>query len=164
MDGIATREDGYLTVQGYQPTPEQRPALRVGLRLATGVCLALVVTGLATRSAGLVLALVPIGALGGWTARHPFDAIWNHGLRHLTGGPALPPTPRPRKYTFRLATVWLLAVGVLLAIGHTTPALALGAVLVAVCALVTVTNICIPSMLFGAWWRWRDRQRTLVSR
>lgn len=144
-----------LEVQGYCLTPDQSHALRVGLRFPTALCLALVVTGLAVQSAVLILALVPIGAIAGWTARHPFDLLWNHGLRHLDGAPALPPNPRPPRHAFKLGTVWLLAVGVLFAVGQATAALVLGVVLVAVCGLVITTNFCIPSTLLGAWWRWR---------
>lgn len=147
--------DSNLEVQGYRLTAEQPRVLRIGLRFPTALCLALVVTGLVLESAVVVLALVPIGAIAGWTARHPFDVLWNHGLRHLTGAPALPPNPRPRRHAFKLATVWLLAVGVLFALGQATAALTLGVVLVAVCGLVTTTNFCIPSTLLGAWWRWR---------
>ncbi len=99
--------------------------------------------------------LVPIGTIAGWTARHPFDLLWNHGLRHLNGAPALPPNPKPRRHAFKLATVCLLAVGVLFAVGQATAALALSGVLLAVCGLVTATNFCVPSTLLGAWWRWR---------
>jgi hypothetical protein len=144
-----------LAVQGYCLTGEESRALRVGLRFPTALCLALVVTGLTLQSAVLILALVPIGAIAGWTSRHPFDLLWNHGLRHLTGAPELPPNPTPRRHAFELATVWLLAVGVLLAIGEPTAALVLGVVLVGVCGLVTTTNFCIPSTLLGTWWRWR---------
>jgi hypothetical protein len=151
--GIAARMDAYLSVQGYQLSAEQRRALRVGVRLPTALCLALVLIGLVTQSALLVFALVPIGAVAGWTPRHPFDAVWNHGLRHLHGAPPLPPNPRRRRHTFKLATVWLAGVGALLALGQTTVALGLGAVLVGVCALVTATNICIPSILLSAWAR-----------
>lgn len=147
--------DSNLEVQGYGLTAEQSRALRIGLRFPTALCLALVLTGLVLESAFVILALVPIGAIAGWTARHPFDLLWNHGLRHLTAAPALPPNPRPRRHAFKLATVWLLAVGVLFALGQTTAALALGVVLVAVCGLVTTTNFCIPSTLLGAWRRWR---------
>jgi len=114
-----------------------------------------VATGLVLESAVLVLALVPIGAVAGWTARHPFDLLWNHGLRYLTGAPPLPLNPTPRRHAFKLATVWLLAVGLLFAFGQTTAALVLGIVLVAVCGLVTMTNFCVPSTLLGVWWRWR---------
>jgi hypothetical protein len=49
----------------------------------------------------------------------------------------------------------LLAVGLLLGFGLEAPALILGGVLVAVCALVTTTNCCVPSTLLGIWWRSR---------
>jgi Domain of unknown function (DUF4395) len=144
-----------LGVQGYELSPEESRSLRWALRLPTALCLALVVIGLALQSAVLILALVSIGAVAGWTQRHPFDLIWNHGLRHLSGVPELPPNPTPRRYAFKLASAWLLAVGLLFAVGRPTAALILGGVLVAVCALVTVTNFCIPSTLLGIWWRWR---------
>ena len=66
-----------------------------------------------------------------------------------------PPNPTPRRHAFKLATVWLLAIGLLFAFGQPTAALIGGAILVLVCGLVTVTNFCIPSTLLGIWWRWR---------
>jgi len=159
MQGPTTRSEAWinqnLAVQGYCLTAEESRALRVGLRFPTALCLALVVTGLALQSAVLILALVPIGAVAGWRPRHPFDLLWNRGLRHLSGAPELPPNPTPRRHAFKLATVWLLAVGLLFAAGQATAALALGIVLVGVCALVTVTGFCIPSTLLGAWSRRR---------
>jgi hypothetical protein len=147
--------DDNLGVQGYCLTAEESRRLRWGLRFPTTLCLVLAVTGLALQSTALILALVPIGAIAGWTPRHPFDLIWNHGIRHLTGAPELPPNPTPRRHAFKLATVWLLAVGLLFAFGQPTAALVLGAVLVGVCGLVTTTNFCVPSTLLGIWWRWR---------
>lgn len=144
-----------LVVQGYCLSAEQSRDLRWGLRFPTAICLALVVAGLLLESAAVILALVPIGALAGWTPRHPFDLIWNHGLRHLSGAPPLPPNPTPRRHAFKLATVWLLAVAVLFAAGQPTAALVLGWTLIAVCGLVTTTNFCIPSTLLGAWHRRR---------
>lgn len=144
-----------LGVQGYRLSAEQRRALRGGLRFPTALCLALVIVGLALQSAVLILALVPIGAVAGWTARHPFDLIWNHGLRHLADAPELPQNPAPRRHSFKLATVWLLVVGLLFAFGAETAGLTLGGILVGVCGLVTVTNFCIPSTLLGAWSRRR---------
>jgi Domain of unknown function (DUF4395) len=144
-----------LAVQGYCLSGEESRMLRWGLRLPTGLCFALVALGLALQSAVLILALVPIGAVAGWTRRHPFDLIWNHGLRHVSGAPELPPNPTPRRHAFKLGTVWLLAIGLLFALGQPPVALSLGAILLSVCGLVTVTNFCIPSTLLGFWWRWR---------
>jgi len=155
----ATRVKGWmdanLDVQGYCLTAAESRALRWGLRFPTALCLVPALTGLALQSAVLILALVPIGAVAGWTRRHPFDLIWNHGLCHLAGAPELPPNPIPRRHAFKLATVWLLAVGLLFAFGQPTAALVLGAVMIAVCGLVTTTNFCIPSTLLGFWWRLR---------
>ena len=150
-----TSADANLAVQGFCLSPKESRALRFGLRFPTALCLALVVVGLALQSALMIFALVPIGAVAGWTARHPFDLLWNHGLRRLFNAPPLPPNPTPRRHAFKLATVWLLAVGVLFAVGQATAALLLGGVLVAVCGLVTVTHFCVPSTLLGMWWRWR---------
>lgn len=152
--------DGNLRVQGYRLTAEQGQALGWGLRFPTALCLALVITGLVLESAALILALVPIGVIAGWTRRHPFDYLWNKGLRHLSGGPELPPNPTPRRHAFKLAALWLLAIGVLYAVGEPAVALVLGVVLVAVCGLVTMTNFCIPSTLLGLWWRRRDARPT----
>lgn len=153
--------EGNLAVQGYCLAAEQSRSLRWGLRLPTGLCLALVITGLALQSAFLILAVVPIGAVAGWTRRHPFDLLWNHGLRHLSGAPELPTNPRPRRHAFKLGTVWLLAVGLLFAFGYPAVALVLGGALVAVCGLVTATNYCVPSTLLSVWWRRRGAHPAL---
>lgn len=139
-----------LETQGYCLTADEARALRVGLRLPTALCLGLVVTGLALESALMIALLVPIGAIAGWTPRHPFDLLWNHGLRQATGSPELPRNPTRRRHAFKLATIWLAAIAVLFAVGATTVALILGGVLVAVCSLVTVTNFCVPSTML-AW-------------
>ena len=67
--------DANLDVQGYCLSAAESRALRVGVRFPTALCLAIVVTGLLLQSAVLILALVPIGAVAGWTRRHPFDLI-----------------------------------------------------------------------------------------
>jgi hypothetical protein len=150
-----------LTTQGYRPSDAGRRGLWLGLRFPTALCLALVVTGLALDSTLMIALLVPVGAVAGWSARHPFDHLWNHGVRHLLGAAELPPNPTRRRHAFKLATVWLAGVAALLAAGATVAALALGGVLVAVCSLVTVTNFCIPSTLL-AWLESRRREEAVA--
>jgi hypothetical protein len=145
-----------LNTQGYCLSTDEARALRVGLRFPTALCLALVVAGLALESALLIAVLVPVGAVAGWSARHPFDHIWNGAVRHLFDAPELPPNPTRRRHAFKLATVWLAGVAALFAIGATTAGLIFGGVLVSVCSLVTVTNFCIPSTML-AWWAVRRR-------
>jgi hypothetical protein len=152
-----------LTTQGYCLSDAERRELSVGLRFSTGLCLVLVVTALALGSAGLVFALVPIGAFAGFTARHPFDYLWNKGVRRVAGGPELPPNPPRRRHAFKLATVWLTAVGVLLTAGSTTASLVLGGLLVAACAVVTATNLCLPSEALALWERLTTREKAVTT-
>jgi hypothetical protein len=150
-----------LETQGYCLSADETRALRVGLRFPTALCLVLVVVGLALQSAVLVGLLVPIGAIAGWTSRHPFDYIWNKGVRYLTGAPELPPNPTRRRHAFKLATVWLAGVAALFAMGADGAGVILGGVLVAVCSLVTATNFCIPSTML-AWLEGR-REREAIA-
>jgi hypothetical protein len=147
-----------LTTQGYCLSEREQRRLRLGLRFPTGACLALVITGLALESAPMLFVLVGIGAVGGFSSRHPFDYVWNHGVRHLFRAPALPPNPPRRRHAFKIATVWLAVVAVLFAVGLTVPALVLGVLMVGACTAVTVANLCIPSEMFAWWDRRRERR------
>src|SRR5207249_5683902 len=122
-----------LTTQGYCLSDADKRTLAVGLRFSTGLCLALVVTALALRSGVMLVALVPVGAVAGFTARHPFDHLWNGAVRRVLGRPALPPNPTRRRHAFKLATALLATDGALFLAGATTAALVLGGVLVAAC-------------------------------
>jgi len=102
-----------LTTQGYCLSDAQRRDLWLGLRFSTGLCLSLVIVALALESAAMVFALCTIGAIASFAARHPFDYLWNRGVRHLVGGPALPPNPPRRRDAFKVATAWLAVVGTL---------------------------------------------------
>jgi hypothetical protein len=146
---------GNLATQGYCLNSVEARRLRVGLRFPTALCLALVITALALQSALLVALLVPVGLVAGWSSRHPFDHLWNRGLRHLAQAPELPPNPIRRRHAFKLATLWLATVAILFAAGFDVAALVLGGVLVAVCGVVTVTNFCIPSTMLA----WLDGRR-----
>jgi len=151
---------GNLTTQGYCLTDAERRELAVGLRFSTGVCLTLVVIALGLESAAMVFALSAIGVVAGFSARHPFDYLWNHAVRRVAGGPPLPPSPARRRHAFKIATVWLLAVGTLLAAGAAAAGLILGGLLVAACAIVTATNLCLPSETLAWWARHHQRNQT----
>jgi Domain of unknown function (DUF4395) len=151
-----------LTTQGYCLSAQERRSLAVGLRFSTGLCLSLVIVALALESPAMIFTLCGIGAVASFAARHPFDYLWNHGVRHLLGAPALPPNPPRRRDAFKVATVWLAIVGTLLAIGAATIALILGGMLVAACATVTATNLCLPSEAF-AWLERRGKGKDAIT-
>jgi hypothetical protein len=145
-----------LTTQGYRFTDDERRGLAVGLRFSTGLCLILVAVALLLESAVMAFALAAIGVFASFAPRHPFDYLWNVGVRRVVGAPALPPNPRRRRDAFKVATLWLTLVAVLLAAGAATIALALGGLLIAACATVIVTNLCLPSETLA----WLERRRT----
>ena len=149
---------GNLTTQGYCLSDSERRALWLGLRFSTGGCLALVVAGLALESAVFFALLGGIGLIAGFTSRHPFDYVWDHAVRHIAGAPALPPNPRRRRDAFKVGTAWLAVVAVLFAAGANTAALVMGVLLVAACATVTVTNLCLPSEVLSRLERLRHRE------
>src|SRR3954451_24931562 len=93
---------GNLTTLGYCLPGSERRALWLGVRVSTGGCLALVVAGLALESGVVFALLFGIGAVAGFTSRPPFDYLWNHAVRHITGAPALPPNPRRRRDAFKV--------------------------------------------------------------
>jgi len=103
-----------------------------------------------------------LGLIASFGPRHPFDYVWNHGVRRVVGGPPVPPTARGRRFGFRVATVWLLAVGTLLAAGATTAGIVAGALLLAACAPFTLLNLCIPSVAL-AWWERRSNPKEVVT-
>ena len=135
-----------LATQGYCLSDAEQHELAAGLRFSTGLCLGLVIAALALESGVMLLALVPVGIVAGFGARHPFDRIWN-----ALGRAQLPPTPTRRRHAFKLAAVMLAVDGALFLAGAATAALVLGALLVVSCAIVTATNFCIPSVAL-AWW------------
>jgi hypothetical protein len=151
-----------LTTQGFCLSDAERRELALGLRFSTGLCLSLVVVALLLESPPMVFALSGIGLVAGFSARHPFDYLWNHGVRHVVGGPALPPNPPRRRHAFKIATGWLGAVGILFAAGAATAGLVLGGLLVAACATVTTLNLCLPSEAM-AWWERRVTSKQPVA-
>ncbi|MBA2382324.1 MAG: hypothetical protein H0V73_09470 [Chloroflexi bacterium] len=62
-----------------------------------------------------------------------------------------------------MATVWLLAVGTLLAAGATTTGVVAGVLLLAACAPFTLLNLCVPSLLLAFWERRARRSTTLAA-
>lgn len=141
--------DANLATQGYCLTGSESRELAVGLRFATGVCLALVIAALVIGSPVVIAGLAMIGLAAGFGRRHPFDYAWNAVVRHAFHAPPLPPSPARRRDAFKVATAMMLLVAGLLALGATIAAVVVGAMLVGACAAVTAVNFCVPSVLLS---------------
>ena len=145
--------------QGYCLPDGQLRSLRFAVRFSTGLCLPLVAAALVLESPIMLLGLAAIGAVAGFTPRHPFDLLWNHGVRALARrAPELPPNPRRRRHAFKLGGVMVLVVAGLFAVGLPSAALVLGGLLLCACASATVLNFCVPSELMARLERRSRRQ------
>jgi hypothetical protein len=153
----------HLETQGYRLSDPEHRALRIGLRFSTALCFAIVATALALRSVPLLLVTVAIAAVAGFTSRHPFDYLWNHGVRHAFSAAPLPPNPRRRRDAFKVGTGMPAVVVALFAAGFDTAALIIGGFLLAACASVSVLNLCLPSETFALIDRIRNRAEVEVT-
>ncbi len=106
-------------------------------------------TGTIFASPWILWALIPFAALGSIFPRHPFDYIYNLGVRRLTGTPSLPTHGAPRRFACGVATIWLLATGAAFAADLEVAGYVLGGILTSVAALVSTTHFCIPSFVCG---------------
>jgi len=139
-----------LQTQGYVDVDEDTLAqVAPWLRWSPSLCTAIVILGTALGSEWVLWALVPFASLGALFSRHPFDYLYSLGLRRLTGTPPLRKHGAPRRFACGLAAVWITATGAAFAAGAPAAGYALGSVLSAVGALVSITHFCIPSTVYG---------------
>ena len=79
---------------------------------------------------------------------HPFDLIYNLGIRHLTGTGPLPRRGAPSRFACGLGAVWLIPTAWLFSTGRVSAGNILGGLLTGVALLVSTTDICIPSLMY----------------
>jgi rhodanese-related sulfurtransferase len=146
-----------LVQQGYiSYSPEELAKLTLGLRFTPTVCMAMALVGLATQTPWIHYLLAVLGALAFvLPAHHPFDLLYNHGVRHLAGGPKLPPNPLPRRVACLLGGGMNLGIGLSFQAGALLPAYAFGAVLIALQLVVISSHFCVASWMLELGFSWR---------
>lgn len=148
-----------LQVQGFHFDDATLAELGPWMRWSPAICTAVMLTGMALASPWVLWGLA-IAAFGGvFLPNHPFDYIYNYGVRYVTGTQPLPPNTPARRFACGLATAWLVATGTAFYVGATTVAYALGVSLISVAALVSVTHYCIPSVIFNALFETKQPQQ-----
>ena len=138
-----------LDIQGYTCVDDATLArTQIWLRMSPALCATIAAIGTALASPPILWGLMVFAALGAILPFHPFDLIYNLGIRHLTGTPPLPLNGAPRRFACGMASAWLLATGGLFYAGFDVAGYLLGGALVAVAALITASHICIPSLVY----------------
>lgn len=138
-----------LDIQGLDPVDDAAlaPVAR-WLRLAFGLCAVIAGVGTAMASPLILLLLVPVSALAAVFPVHPFDLIYNYGIRFMTGTSPLPRRGAPSRFACGLGAAWLVATAQLFHTGHPILGYVLGGLLTGVAALVSTTDVCIPSLMY----------------
>jgi hypothetical protein len=131
------------------------------LRLAFGLCALLGGVGTLLASPAVLLALAVIAVIAAASPVHPFDLIYNYGIRYLTRTGPLPRRGAPTRFGCGMGAVLLVVTAWAFAAEHPVVGYALGGMLTSVVLLVSTTDICIPSLIYASifgWPRVRDAQ------
>ena len=148
---LGAKRLGRLDVQGFDTIDEELLS-EVGpwLRLAFGLCATLAIVGTALASTPLLLTLAAIAFLAAVLPVHPFDLIYNHGIRHLRGTRPLPKRGPPSRFACGVGALWLIVTVGAFDASYPTVGYVLGFTLASVAILVSTMDICLPSMIFRA--------------
>src|SRR5215212_1690068 len=97
-----------LHVQGYEKFSDRElNDYKFGIRFAYACCITLVAFGLFFQSISILAIAAIIAFAGAFPPYHPFDYLYNYGVRHLLGKPKLPPRPNQGRFACGVASVWL---------------------------------------------------------
>ncbi|MCI0691881.1 DUF4395 domain-containing protein [candidate division KSB1 bacterium] len=148
MNSITTRRR--IEAQGFVGLDDNTLSqINYWLRLAPAICMIWTAVGTVLASPAILWTLVPFAALGAVLPGHPFEVIYNFGLRHLFKTAAIPRYHFPRRFACLLATTMLVASAWVFQAGLPAAGYALGGLLV-VAAFVNVSvGFCIPSFIYG---------------
>lgn len=123
------------------------------LRWSPAFCTLIMVIGMALQSSPVLWALAAVAFLGALLPYHPFDFIYNHAARHLTGTRPFPNQGPQRRFACGIASAWLVITGWAFDAGAVGLGYALGIPLFFVAGLVSVMNFCIPSLIYNTLFR-----------
>ena len=120
-----------------------------GNRFAPAVCSLVLLIAVPLANIPLLGAMMVIAFFGVLLPNHPFDYVFNNGIRQMINKPQLPPRSKQFKFACISATVWLMAVIYMFLAGHMVTGYVLGGLLVSSALLVSSTDICIPSIIYN---------------
>jgi Domain of unknown function (DUF4395) len=139
-----------IEAQGFVDLDDRTLAqINYWLRLAPAICMVWVAIGTALSSAAILWALVPLAALGALLTSHPFDVLYNYGLRYLVHSQRLPRYPLPRRFGCLMATVMIAGEAWSFQSGHPLFGYILGWSLVAAASANVSIGFCVPSYIYG---------------
>lgn len=138
-----------LDIQGFDSVDDQVLAgVAPWLRLAFGLCALIAGIGTVLASPTILMLMVPVAGSAALFPVHPFDLIYNHGIRRFTGTGPLPRRGAPSRFACGLGAVWLLPTAWAFQTRRLATGYVLGGAVTLIAVLVSTTDICIPSLVF----------------
>ena len=146
---LSTFTKDNLDKQGFeQLTDEAKSRYSLPLRFTPFVATVVIVTGLVLQSPTIVGAMSLVALSGALLPKGMIiDLVYNLGVRHLFRAPALPATPKPRRFSYVLSTIWLAGSALSFSVGLPVVGLILGGMVVVGSTMLTLTLWCL-----GSWW------------
>jgi len=139
-----------LKIQGYCGISDNRLSeLAFGNRFAYILCSLVIFFGVATANIPVLCAMMLVAFFGIVLPNHPFDYIYNHGLRKLMNKPKLPPRSKQIKFACAVATLWLVTTILLFYLDWNIAGYIFGGILFSLAFTVSTTDICVPSLLYN---------------
>jgi hypothetical protein len=148
--GVSARTAANLDGQGFGALDaEAKAQYALSLRFTPAVGTLLVVVGLFAQSP-VVLATMALIAVSGALLPNGMilDVAYNVGVRHLFGTPPLPPTPRPRRFSYALSAACLAGASASFAYDLPVLGFVLGGVVAAGGTVLALTLWCLGSWLY----------------
>jgi len=138
-----------LNKQGFgKLNDEAKIRYSLALRFTPGVATVLIVIGLALQSPIWLGSMALVALSGALLPSGMFiDLIYNLGVRHLFGAPPLPPTPKPRQFSYLLSAALLAGSAISFYYGFSVLGFILGGMVVIGATILTTTLWCL-----GSWW------------
>jgi 4-hydroxybenzoate polyprenyltransferase len=127
------------------------------LRLTPSLSALWIASGTALASPATLLGFSLFSAFGASRHKHPFDRLYDRGIRRRTKTEPLPDNPPPRRFAMALAAAWAATAAALLATGHRRAGLVAGSLLSVSGATVATTHFCLGSWLYRQLERLRRR-------
>ena len=150
MSQISTTARERIQAQGFCGLSDATYAqINYPLRLSPAIMMVWVAVGTVLASAPILWALVPFTALGAILTGHPFDVLYNQGLRYLMGTPELPPYGHRRRFAFAVAATMVTVASLAFQEGVPLLGYIVGGAIVASACLQVITGICGPAVLAG---------------
>jgi len=143
-----------LNTQGLSDIDDETLAeVAPWLRMAFGMCALLAGVGTALASPVILWVLTPVAALAALFPVHPFDLIYNYGIRFIRNTGPLPKRRAQSRFACGVGAVWLVATAWAFQSGALMVGYILGGALTGIAVLVSTTDICIPSMIYNMLFR-----------